>query len=81
MEKTFQLQQTKKPIKFLDEAKIVSLHTSIAFAANYTPDKDEDHVVTISGTKDQIHLEKTFALKELGQLNERREFLIQLLTN
>ena len=64
--------------KFLTLERLKSLHESIHFLGNYKPTKNT--VDTVGETLEDVDFKNTFLLKELGDINVRREEIIKELT-
>jgi uncharacterized membrane protein YjdF len=65
--------------KFLNIDKIRKLEELIAWLYSYESDGEEEHFVGES--PDQIDIDKTILLKQLGELNAKRKVLIQKILN
>lgn len=67
----------QKPTKTITPKRMKSLEESIGFLSNYKGSKEETHVVKESDVEIE---DKTKLLKELGNINIRRQKIIDLLT-
>lgn len=66
----------QKPIKTITSERMKSLEDSIGFLSNYKGSVEETHVVKESDVEIE---DKTKFLKELGDINIRRQEIIDLL--
>lgn len=65
--------------KYISEETIKDWQESIAFLDNYKPAENEEHIVSNSLDIQKSNKQKSLLLKELGLLNQRREYIIQQL--